>query len=130
MEILYKLLAAVLIAVIPILTGFICDLFRKAAQEYKEKANNERIGALVDEINSSVCAAVAYVNQTFVNELKASGVFGEDETYAKEAFEMAFRATVETISDAASQYILETFGDIRKYLEVKIEQEVLTEKKW
>lgn len=130
MEIFYKLLAAVLIAVIPIVTGFICDLFRKAAEEYKAKANNERIGALVDEINASVCAAVSYVNQTFVNELKDSGVFSEDETYAKEAFEMAFRTTIETISDDATQYIKETFGDIRKYLEVKIEQEVLIEKKW
>lgn len=130
MEIIYKLLAVVLIAAVPVLTGFICELFHKAAAEFKIKADNERIGGLIDEIDRSVCAAVQYVNQTFVNELKKSGVFREDETYAKEAFEMAFQAVVETISEDASEYIMDTFGDIRKYLEVKIEQEVLIEKEW
>ena len=41
MEIIYRLLAAVLIAAVPVLTGFICELFHKAAKEFKIKADNE-----------------------------------------------------------------------------------------
>ena len=130
MEIFWKILAAVLTAVIPVLTGFLCDFIHKSAQEIKVQSENERTQGFIDEIDRAVCAAVQYVNQTFVNELKESGVFREDETYAKEAFEMAFRTVVETLSDNASDYILKTFGELRKYLEVKIEQEVLNEKEW
>ena len=130
MDIFWKLLAAVLTAAVPVLTGFLCEFIHKAAEKAKINAESARVKALVEEIDDAVCAAVSYVNQTFVHELKQSGVFKESDEYAKEAFETAFRTTVETISDDASAYILETFGDMRKYLEVKIEEAVYDEKRW
>ena len=130
MDILYKILATVLIAIIPIVTGFLCDLIYRAAQNAKEKTEDARIARLIDEIGAGVRTAVSYVNQTFVDELKKSGVFGEDEEYAKDAFEQAFTKTIEIISEEAVLYIEDTFGDIREYLEAKIEEAVHDEKRW
>ena len=128
MDIFYRLLAAVLIGAVPVLTGFLCDLIHRAAVKFRCEAEDERIGALVDEIDRSVAEAVCYVNQTFVDELKASGVFDEDEEYAKDAFESAFETVLKTLSEDAVGYITDFFGDLREYLTVKIESEVKREK--
>ena len=124
----WKLLAAVLTAAVPVLTGFLCDLIRKMAAEAAVNAKNERIAAIIEEIDEAVRGAVQYVNQTFVDELKKANAFDAEEAQA--AFEAAFQATVETISHDAEQYIEETFGDLRRYLEVKIEKTVKDEKIW
>lgn len=128
MNIFYKILAAVLIAVVPILAGFLCDLLHRAAVKVRSEAEDERVRTLIDEIDRAVSGAVTYVNQVFVDELKASKVFDEDEEYAKEAFEMAFEAVLKTLSDDAADYILDFFGDMREYLTVRIEAEVKREK--
>lgn len=129
-ELLSKLLSAVLIAVIPVLAGFVCDLFRKAANEISLRAKTEREKALIEEIDHAVETAVRYVNQTFVEEMKKSQLWKDNEEYSTEAFNEALKKTIETISDDASRYILDTFGDMRNYLEVKIESMVQSEKGW
>ena len=121
MDIFWKILPVALTVAIPVLTAFLCELIHKAAVEAAVRAKNERVEALVYEIESAVQSAVRYVNQTFVDELKDSGVFDTDETYAKEAFKEAYETAVETISTDALNWLEETFGDIRKYLEVRIE---------
>lgn len=126
MDIFWKILAAVLTAAVPVLTGYLCDLIYRLAVEAKISAENERVDALVDEIDRAVRAAVTYVNQTFVDALKKESVFDSDA--AETAFETAFRTTIETISHDAAGYIEETFGDLRNYLEVKIEEAVRDEK--
>ena len=95
MELFEKILSAVLIAVLPILTGFFCDFLRKLAEEAKVRAKTEQIQGLIEEIDRSVETAVIYVNQTFVDELKKSNQFSEDPEYAHEAFETAFSKTLE-----------------------------------
>lgn len=130
MEILSKICIAVLTAVLPILAGFLCDMIHKAALKFQQSAEDARIKTLIDEIDESVRGAVTYVNQTFVDELKKNNLFGEDEAYAKEAFEEAYTTTVRTLSDAAMEYIENTFGDLRQYLTIKIEGTVHKEKFW
>ena len=130
MEILEKILSAVLIATLPVLTGFFCDFLRKLAQEAKVRAKTEQIQGFIDEIDKSVETAVIYVNQTFVDELKKSNQFSEDPEYAHEAFETAFSKTLEILSEDAKVFIEQTFGDLKGYLEVKIEESVHNEKIW
>ena len=129
-EFFWKLLTAVLTAAVPVLTGFLCDWIHKMAENAKAKARNERVRGLVEEIDESVRTAVQYVNQTFVDELKKSGVFGESDEYAKEAFDLAFNTTLQTISAEAAEWIYKTFGDVHAYLEPKIEKEVSVQKNW
>ena len=128
MEILEKILSAVLIATLPIMTGFFCDFLRKLAQEAKVRAKTERIQALIEEIDKAVETAVIYVNQTFVDELKKTNTFAEDPEYAHEAFRTAYSTTLEILSEEAKVFIEQTFGDLKDYLEVKIEESVHNEK--
>lgn len=124
MELFYQILTAVLTAVLPILCGFLCRLLGQMAKQVAQNAKDERVKAFVHEIDTAVQAAVCYVNQTFVDELKKAGTFSEDPEYAEEAFQTAYKTAVETISADAMEYIRTTFGDVRKYLEVKIEEKV------
>lgn len=127
MELFYQILTAVLTAVLPILCGYVCRLLGQMAKRVAQNAKDERVKILVREIDSAVQSAVIYVNQTFVDELKKSGVFADDQEYAEEAFKTAYETAVETISDDAMNYIQSTFGDVHKYLEVKIEEKVRLE---
>lgn len=128
MEILEKILSAVLIATLPIMTGFFCDFLRKLAQEAKVCAKTEQIQALIEEIDKAVETAVIYVNQTFVDELKKANTFAEDPEYAHEAFRTAYSTTLEILSEDAQNFIEKTFGNIEDYLAVKIEESVHNEK--
>ena len=128
MDAVYKILAVVLTAAVPILTGFLCDWIHRAACRTAFSAKNERTKAIVGEIDKAVRSAVIYVNQTFVDTLKKEHIWNEES--AKQAFNTAFQTVVETISADAENYILNTFGDIHKYLTVKIEENVEKEKSW
>lgn len=130
MELFWQILPSVLVAVIPILSGFLCRLLKRLADEVVRNMENERVKALVGEIDAAVQSAVVYVNQTFVDELKKTGTFGEDPEYAEEAFRTAYETAIETISTDAMNWISETFGDVRKYLEVKIEENVQFNRRW
>lgn len=130
MELFWQILPAVLVAVIPILSGFLCRLLKRLADKVVQNMEDERVKALVGEIDAAVQSAVNYVNQTFVDELKKAGTFGEDPEYAEEAFRMAYETAIETISSDATYWISETFGDVRKYLEVKIEESVQFNHRW
>ena len=130
MELFWQILPAVLVAVIPILSGFLCRLLKRLADEVVQNMEDERVKALVGEIDTAVQSAVNYVNQTFVDELKKAGRFGDDPQYAEEAFRTAYETAIETISSDAMNWISETFGDVRKYLEVKIEESVQYNHRW
>ena len=124
MDIFWKILTAVLSAAIPVLTVYLCDLIHKAAVNIRNRMESEKAQECVWEIESAVTSAVRYVNQTFVDALKADPNVEFDLELQEEAFEEAYKTAVETISDAALNYLFDKFGDIREYLKVKIEEAV------
>lgn len=128
MDIFWKILMAVLSAAIPVLTVYLCDLIHKAAVNIHNRMESEKAQECVWEIESAVTSAVRYVNQTFVDALKADPNIEFDLEQQEAAFEEAYKTAVETISDAALNYLFETFGDIRAYLTVKIEEAVRNNK--
>ena len=129
MEIFWKILTAVLSAAILVLTVYLCDLIHKAAVRIRERMDSERASDYVWEIENAVTSAVKYVNQTFVDALKADPNVEFDLELQEEAFEEAYKTAVETISGAALNYLFDKFGDIREYLKVKIEEAVRDNKK-
>ena len=129
MEIFWKILTVALSAAIPVLTVYLCDLIHKAAVRIGERTNSERASDYLWEIENAVISAVKYVNQTFGDALKADPNVEFDLELQEEAFEEAYKTAVETISDAALNYLFDKFGDIREYLKVKIEEAVRDNKK-
>ena len=129
MDALWKVLEAMLKAAIPVVAAFLCNLIHKAAQRLNDRLKAEKASDYAWEIESAVRAAVNYVNQTFVDALKSdpAAEFGEEEQ--ETAFNEAYETAVVTISDAALDYLVDKFGDIRTYLTVKIEEAVRDNKK-
>ena len=75
----------------------------------------------------SVYAAVAYVNQTFVDSLKASGDF--DKEASKMAFYMAKDAALECMKASTYQWLEKTYEDLDTWMKVQIESAVKSSKK-
>lgn len=122
-EILTQLLFAVLTICAPLATAYV----RKAAAAINastaEKIKNETIQRICCEITDAVADAVAAMNQTYVNDLKASGSFDKD-AQAK-ALNGAISAAIKSLSKDALDYIKEISGDDTVgYLTTRIQAQI------
>ena len=70
----------------------------------------------------AVLAAVEFVNQTFVDSLKASGAF--DAEAQRRAFEMAKDAALASLSAGTYKWLEKSFIDLDAWLTVQIESAV------
>lgn len=87
-EVLNYCLYIVLTVLLPVVAKYAVDLIKTKIKEstiIEEAAKNENISNLIKDALSDVMDAVLYVNQTFVDTLKAKGEF------TKEAWETAKR---------------------------------------
>lgn len=95
-------------------------------EEIKEKTDDTRVKGALDIAEDLIIKIVGATNQTFVKSLKDSDEFGEAQ--AKEAFNKTF-SNVKDLLDAKSKETLEkVYGDLDKYLENAIENEVRKQK--
>lgn len=69
-ELLFQILQAVIIAVIPIVSAYSIKWIKQAAEEAKASADSEKIQGYITEIANAISDAVAATSQTFVDELK------------------------------------------------------------
>lgn len=92
-------------------------------QFWAEKVKNETIQRVCREITDAVANAVAAMNQTYVNDLKASGSFDKD-AQAK-ALNGAISAAIKSLSKDALDYIKEISGDDTVgYLTTRIQAQI------
>ena len=115
-----SLLYVALLVCVPIVTACI----QKGIAVFIEfiVAKTNKVQRLVREIGSAVSDAVAAMNQTYVNDLKAAGTFNEAEQ--KEALMRAVSAALKSMSSDAQDYIKSNFGDTTQYLENRIEAQI------
>ena len=93
-----------------------------AVDAINAQTQNIKVQRLVREIGDAVANAVAAMNQTYVNDLKAAGTFNEAEQ--KEALMRAVSAALKSMSNDAQDYIKSNFGDTTQYLENRIEAQI------
>lgn len=129
-EVLNYCLYIVLTVLLPVVAKYAVDLIKTKIKEstiIEEAAKNENISNLIKDALSDVMDAVLYVNQTFVDTLKAKGEF------TKEAWETAkkkaYNATLLTISEESKKAITEIYGSFDQWLQLKIESSVNMAKK-
>lgn len=70
----------------------------------------------------AVWAAVEYVNQTFVDSLKAAGKFDEEAKMA--AFVLAKDAALLSLSASAQKWLARGFADVDEWFTIQIESAV------
>ena len=111
-----SLLYVALLVCVPIVTACIKKGIAVAVDAINAQTQNIKVQRLVREIGDAVANAVAAMNQTYVNDLKAAGTFNEAEQ--KEA------AALKSMSRDAQDYIKSNFGDTTQYLENRIEAQI------
>ena len=129
-EVLNYCLYIVLTVILPVVSTYAVNLIKTKIKEstvIEEATKNENISNLVKDALSDVMDAVLYVNQTFVDTLKAKGEFTE-EAWA-EAKTKAYNAALLTISEESKKAITEMYGSFDKWLQLKIESSVNMAKK-
>lgn len=128
-SILTELLKAVIGIAVPIVAIFICKAFKKLSDYLKERTQNIKTQAFIDEIENAIVTAVSYVSQTMVTDLKKEGKFDKDK--AAEALNLAYNTAVTIISDKALNYLKDALTDettVQEYLTSKIEETVYASK--
>lgn len=129
-EVLNYCLYIILTVLLPVVAKYAVELIKTKIKEstiIEEAAKNEIISNLIKDALSDVMDAVLYVNQTFVDTLKAKGEF------TKEAWETAkkkaYNAALLTISEESKKAITEIYGSFDQWLQLKIEASVNMAKK-
>lgn len=129
-ELLNYVLYVVLTLILPVASKYVIDLMKAEIKEssiLEEATKNENISNLVKDALSDVMDAVLYVNQTFVDTLKAKNEFTPEAW--EEAKKKAYNAALLTISEESKKVINEIYGSFDQWLQLKIESSVSMAKK-
>ena len=130
LEVLNYCLYIVLTVILPVVAAYAVNLIKAKIKEstiIEEATQNENVSNLVKDALDDVMDAVLYVNQTFVDSLKAKGEFTEEAWI--EAKTKAYNAALITISEESKKAISGMYGSFDKWLQLKIESSVNTAKK-
>ena len=125
-EFLSTLLQAVLVAAVPVIAAFASKGFVALAQYLGVKMENATLAKYAQEIAQAVATAVTYVSQTYVDELKKSGTFTEENQ--KIAMQKALKVAKKQLTQEALEFITTAYGDITEYLTSRLEAEVRNQK--
>lgn len=117
-ELLIKLLYAVIISVVPILTKFLTDYIKNL----KFKIESEMQNKYIDEVKNIISDIVLSVNQTFVERLKKEGAFTKEAQ--EEAYKMAYATALILVQGKAKEVITNVYSDFDTFLETQIESYV------
>ena len=126
MDLLLEILQAIIGVAVPILTGFFIRFVNSAAAQAKERTENDRARRYIYELNDSICTAVAYVSQTYVEALKDDNKFSAEKQ--KKALDQALSVTKGLLSKEALKYFEMLQDDIAGFLIKKIEEQVFLQK--
>ena len=121
-ELFGTLLQAILAVAVPILTGFCVRFISKRTEEAAEAAKNEIAARHISQIGDAVTTTVAYISQTFVDDLKKSHKLTREDQ--EEAMSRAITLAKSLLTSEAARFIDEVYGDMSKFLAAKIEAEI------
>ena len=127
MELLGTILQGVILAVVPILAGYVIQFIKRKQAKIEQETENQFIDAMIGLIQDVISRAVAYVTQTYVDNLKKDGKFDIDEQ--KKAFEMAYDRIAQLINEEQKEFINSLFGNFRDWVSLMIESAVKEQKK-
>lgn len=125
-ELLLDLLLAVITAAVPVLTTYAVGYINKAKERAIANTEDTKRQGYIKEIADAISDAVSATSQTYVDALKQAGKFTKEAQ--EEAAQKALATCIASISPAATDFIEDTYGDVKEYLANKIEAEVRKQK--
>lgn len=126
-EFLSTLLQAVLVATVPVIAGAVIKGVRVVAKHLATKTDNELAKKYLKEVADAIGEAVAFTNQTYVDTLKKSDKFTEENQ--AEALNRSLEKATALLTADARKFLTEAYGDLNAYLLTRIEPEVRRQKK-
>lgn len=125
-DILYSILTALATALTSAIVGVVIYGIKKIGTWLATKVDNEKSKNIINDITSTIQMAVQDTYQSFVENLKKSGSF--DSEKQKEALNMAKNKILDLLSTEGKDYIVQTYGDIEKWITSKIESVIYVSK--
>jgi hypothetical protein len=114
------------VVVTSVVVPLITLLGAKLTQWINGKIKNEETRKIMEEVNQIVTNNVAYVFQTYVDNLKKKDKF--DDKAQNYALRYAQEKILNELSEVAKEYILEHYGDINGWITTQIESTIYTYK--
>lgn len=99
---------------------YLASLISEQTDELQQRTDNETAAHFIKLAGEAVAQAVAYVAQTYADELKKSGTF--DKEAQQRAFNMAKDRAVQILGPAVMQALGEIYGDVDVWITTKIEK--------
>lgn len=124
-QLVQYILYVILTAILPVAAKYTVELIQAKIREsafIEEAAKTEARSLLIKDALSDVMDAVLYVNQTFVDTLKAKGEFTQSAW--EEAKTKAYNAALLTVSEESKKAVACVYGSFDNWLQLKIEASV------
>ena len=124
-EMIQYILYIVLTAILPVAAKYAVNFIQARIREsafIEEAAKTEARSILIKDALSDVMDAVLYVNQTFVDTLKARGEFTQSAW--EEAKQKAYNAALLSVSEESKKAVASVYGSFDNWLQLKIEASV------
>lgn len=120
MELLQNIVYAIIAAVVPILTKFVCDWLKSMLDANKAKIQNEKVRFVVENVTNMVASAVVTTTSTYVKNLKAENLF--DKAAQEEAFKKTKDAVMAQITTESADIIEYAYGNLDVFIDNLIER--------
>ena len=124
-EMIQYILYIVLTAILPVAAKYTVNFIQARIREsafIEEAAKTETRSILIKDALSDVMDAILYVNQTFVDTLKARGEFTQSAW--EEAKQKAYNAALLSVSEESKKAVASVYGSFDNWLQLKIEASV------
>ena len=124
-EMIQYILYIVLTAILPVAAKYTVNFIQARIREsafIEEAAKTETRSILIKAALSDVMDAVLYVNQTFVDTLKARGEFTQSAW--EEAKQKAYNAALLSVSEESKKAVASVYGSFDNWMQLKIEASV------
>ena len=125
-EFLTTLLQAVLVAAVPVCAAFVGKGLKALADYLGQKSENDMAKKYLAAVADAVATAVTYTSQVYVDKLKETGQFTEENQ--REALEIAVAQAKNLLTHEAMAFLESAYGDLNEYLKRRIEAEVRNQK--
>ncbi len=99
---------------------YLSSLISERTDELRQRTDNETAAHIIKLAGETVAQAVAYVAQTYADELKKAGTF--DKEAQQNAFNMAKDRIVQTLGPVVMKALGEIYRDVDVWISTKIEQ--------
>lgn len=125
-EFITTILQAVLVAAVPVCAVYLRKGLKSLANYLGSKTESDTAKKHLDAVADAVSTAVTYTSQTYVDALKKSGQFTEENQ--REALSVAIVTAKSLLTAEATEYLKVAYGDLTEYLKSRIEAEVRNQK--